>query len=219
MNLLTREPGLVVPHGAPVSTPSTGSRAEVLVIIDKETLFEDLHEASVCEWGHGEPISVAEARRIACEAGIYPVVLGGGSEVLDLGRGRRLADRSQRRVLRTLYRTCAHDGCPVPFDLCNIHHADSWIGGGATDLANLFPVCPRHHGEAHTNGWTYHLDEHRTLTIRRPDGTTTTTPHVPLSAAGGAVSPPEVVPASDGPPTGPTTGIDPPDDQQLSMLD
>ena len=208
MNLVTREPGLLADGRA----SSSGRRAEVLVIIDKDTLFDDLHENSVCEWGHGEPISVAEARRIACEAGIYPVVLGGGSEILDLGRGRRLADRNQRRTLRTVYRTCAHSCCSTPFDECAVHHADGWIGGGPTDIANLFPICPRHHGEAHTNGWTYHLDEDRTLTIRRPDGTTTSHPHRPLAGTGiGDAAEDQSSCAGDGPPPEP--------ERQLALLD
>ena len=34
-------------------------------------------------------ISAGTARRLACEAGIIPAVLGGKSQVLDLGRKRR----------------------------------------------------------------------------------------------------------------------------------
>ena len=39
----------------------------------------------MCELGNGEPIEIATARRLACEAGIYPVVLSGDSVVLGPG--------------------------------------------------------------------------------------------------------------------------------------
>jgi predicted restriction endonuclease len=41
---------------------------------------------------------------------------------------------------------------------------------GATDLANLLPLCSRHHHLVHEGGWRLSLDHERTLTIIRPDG-------------------------------------------------
>ena len=48
----------------------------------------------------GEIMTAGEARRLACTAGILPVVLGGKSEVLDLGRTRRLFSPAQRKASR-----------------------------------------------------------------------------------------------------------------------
>jgi hypothetical protein len=196
-----------------------------VVIIDADTLVHGEHDGSVCEYGSGEPLSVGDARRLACEAGLLPVVLAGRSRVLDLGRDQRLASRPQRLGLRTLYRTCAQGDCGVPFDQCQIHHTDDWLRGGPTDLANLFPICQRHHTEAHTEGWSYHLDADRTLTIRRPDGTTTVTVFTPLTTLNGSPpsdDPPSAdTPESDVPASGASgsepgsthTGTDPPDGQ------
>lgn len=36
----------------------------------------------------GSPVSPTEARRMACEVGVIPAVLGGAGQVLDLGRER-----------------------------------------------------------------------------------------------------------------------------------
>ena len=52
---------------------------------DLETLLGGIKAAKL---DTGEHISAGLARRIACEAGIIPAVLGGKSEVLDLGRSR-----------------------------------------------------------------------------------------------------------------------------------
>ncbi|WP_366519831.1 hypothetical protein [Nocardioides sp.] len=64
------------------------------------TLTGGLKAASI---DTGTRISAGQARRLACEAGIIPAVLGGKSEVLDLGRTRRLhaGPRSFRNAART----------------------------------------------------------------------------------------------------------------------
>ena len=143
--------------------------AEIAVHIDLETLVNDLAEVGVCELSDGTRMPAAVARRLACDAGLLPVVLGGDGVALDVGRSRRLATTAQRRALRAMYDTCAF-GCPVPFDRCEIHHLTPWAHGGRTDLDGLVPACTRHHHEFHERGWTAQLDEHRTLHLHRPDG-------------------------------------------------
>ena len=67
--------------------PKVGrSDATIVVTIDYDTLTGRLQKAGVLDTG--EHISAAAARRLACTARIIPVVLGGDSEVLDLGRAR-----------------------------------------------------------------------------------------------------------------------------------
>ncbi len=58
-----------------------------------ESLLEGLRAAGLCD---GTRISAGEARRLACGAGIIPVVLGGASEPLDVGRQRRFHTKAQR---------------------------------------------------------------------------------------------------------------------------
>lgn len=90
---------------------------------------------------------------------------------LDLGRTTRLANRAQRRALRGLYAGCAIPGCAVHYDRCKLHHVIWWRHGGRTDLANLLPLCSRHHTKVHQAGWQLGLGPARELTIRFPDGT------------------------------------------------
>jgi hypothetical protein len=124
-------------------------------------------------------------RRLGCDANIIPIVLGGDGVPLDIGRAERLATREQRRALRAMYRSCAHPGCTVRFEDCRIHHVQWWEHFGPTDLANLLPLCERHHHLVHEGHWTLTLKPDRTITLRRPDGTlffegtTTVRPHAP----------------------------------------
>jgi hypothetical protein len=148
-------------------------RVELLALVDLETLVNGLRDASVCELDDGTEIPVATMRRLACDAHILPVVLGGDGVVLDVGRSRRLATDDQRRALRAMYRTCGIGTCDVPFDRCEIHHVDEWDAhNGDTDLDRLIPSCSRHHHLVHEGGWQIELDRGtRELTITLPDGT------------------------------------------------
>ena len=155
----------------------TGARSrdrripEVTVLIDLDTLRHGLHDTSICESGDGQPLPPATVRRLCCEAAIVPVVLNGTGASLDVGRDQRLATRAQRRALRAMYRTCAHPGCPVRFADCDIHHVIDWDHHGPTNLANLLPLCSRHHHLVHEGGWQLSLHPDRTITLHRPDGT------------------------------------------------
>lgn len=133
--------------------PAARAGTGVMVLIDWQTMVSGLHEASVCDLSDGTPIPPAAARRLACEAGIIPVVLGGDGRPLDVGRASRLATPAQRVALRAMYRECAAQGCDRPFDWCELHHLHPWEHGGRTDLDNLVPLCSRHHHQVHAKSW------------------------------------------------------------------
>ncbi|MDF2746355.1 MAG: hypothetical protein K0S98_639 [Propionibacteriaceae bacterium] len=106
----------------------------------------------------GTRIAPSEARRLACNAGIIPAVLGGRSEPLDFGRSRRLHSGPQRVALSLVHDSCAIAGCERPFAWCEIHHPDSWADGGSTDLDNGIPLCGFHHRRAHDPRWDLSQD-------------------------------------------------------------
>lgn len=85
--------------------------------------------------------------------------------ILDAGRRTRLASDLQKHVLALRDQTCRHPGCPRPADQCDIDHALSWEAGGATDLANLGPLCGSHHPPK--------TEDHWTITESRRDGSCT----------------------------------------------
>ena len=97
----------------------------------------------------GDPITADQAHKLACEAGIIPIVLGGKSEILDLGRRRRLYDRHQRIAIRHRDQHCTSHGCDWPAAMCHVHHNTPWSRGGNTNLADGRLLCPRHHTYAH----------------------------------------------------------------------
>jgi hypothetical protein len=124
-----------------------GDATTVLVTIDYETLRSDL--AGVGLVGE-EPISAAQARRLACTAGIIPVVLGARSEVLDLGRSQRLFSPAQHKALAVRDKTCRAEGCTIPAAWCEAHHAKTpWALGGLTNIADGALLCSWHHHRAH----------------------------------------------------------------------
>jgi hypothetical protein len=102
-------------------TPKAGGvAATVTVTMSLETMLGAEAAASL---DTGDRISASEARRLACEAGIIPVVLGGKSEPLDVGRARRFHTKTQRVAIA--------------------------LRGGGTSVANGIMICPRHHSVAH----------------------------------------------------------------------
>ena len=62
------------------------------------------------------------ARRLACDARILPVVLGGAGEPLDVGRAAYIVPTGLRRALIARDRGCAFPGCDRPPHWCHAHH-------------------------------------------------------------------------------------------------
>ncbi len=105
----------------------------------------------------GGRISVAAARRMACDAGILPVVLGGSGQILDLGRQRRLFTGPLRRALMLRDGGCAFPGCDRPARWCDGHHIRHWADGGTTCLDNAVLLCGYHHRVIHHDEWTVRI--------------------------------------------------------------
>jgi hypothetical protein len=119
----------------------------------------------------GQPITPGQARRIACDATIVPVVLGSHSEPLDIGRATRVVPAGMRRALQVRDGGCRFAGCDRPGFWCDAHHLQSWAHGGPTTLKNLILLCRYHHTLLH-QGWQAHGHPNGTIRFQRPDGTT-----------------------------------------------
>jgi hypothetical protein len=152
--LIERYPADKLPH-------TGGVNATMVVLLDLDVLLGRLEKAGILDTG--EKISPALARRLACEAGIIPVVLDGDSQPLDLGRRRRLYTEYQRVAMFVRDRGCRAEGCDRTTGL-HAHHKHRWTDGGRTDLADGITLCPWHHARAHDSAYrtTYHPQGHVT---------------------------------------------------------
>ena len=120
-----------------------GDRPQVLVTFDLRTLTTGLGAGAILNCG--EAVSAGEARRLSCDAHVIPAVLGGESELLDVGRARRFFTRGIRAALVLRDRGCAFPGCDAPPAACEAHHNRPWWAGGATSLSNGVLLCAYHH--------------------------------------------------------------------------
>ncbi|WP_349901840.1 HNH endonuclease signature motif containing protein [Parafrigoribacterium humi] len=125
--------------------------ATIVVRMTLESLLSGLGEAQID--GIEQPISAKTARWLAADAQIIPAVLGGNSEVLDLGTPRRLFTRAQRIALAERDDGCAWAGCRRPPSHTEAHHLRWWSHGGATNLNNGILLCSMHHHRVHRDGW------------------------------------------------------------------
>lgn len=140
------------------ATPQTaGVNATIVVTMTLEQLLAE-HATALLD--DGSRMSAGQARRLACEAGIIPAVLGSDSQPLDLGRAARLFTKAQRVALGLRDGGCTAKGCQTSASGCHAHHDDPWSRLGLTDLANGRLLCPRHHRLAHSSRYamTVHAD-------------------------------------------------------------
>ena len=148
-------------------------KPEITLVLDTSNLGPDGRPTA--DWGIPVTIPWERIKRFCHSARIRPVVIHDGNVIdadgeLNLGRTGRLANRAQRRALHAVYATCAVPGCNVSFNHTKPHHVHWWRHGGATDLANLLPLCSQHHHCAHEGGWIFTLGPNRELTIEIPGG-------------------------------------------------
>ncbi|PRY60514.1 HNH endonuclease signature motif containing protein [Glycomyces artemisiae] len=146
---------LLAGYGAsPDAVKRHGHTATLDLMVDIETLQgKDTDRAALLE---GQPVSVAKARLLACEAGVIPSVFDYATgEAVELGRAARLPNTSLRRKLELEQpEGCAWTGCDRPVAWTEAHHLVHWADGGETNADNLILLCRFHHGRIHTAGWT-----------------------------------------------------------------
>jgi hypothetical protein len=132
----------------PKRLPAHGGDATTLIVtVALDDLRKDLGTA---ELGPADKLTADEVRRLACNAQIIPAVLGGKSEVLDLGRSSRLFKPAQRKAMIIRDRECRAEGCTIPAAWCEAHHwGKPWAKGGSTDLKDGVLLCNWHHHRAH----------------------------------------------------------------------
>ncbi|MBG6095172.1 HNH endonuclease signature motif containing protein [Nocardioides luteus] len=143
-----------------------GHGTTVFITMSVEDLRNDLGTAAL--GFDGDKIAAAEARRMACNADLVPVVLGTNSEILDFGRTARLAHPIQHRALRLRDKCCQAEDCDAPAAWTEAHHLKPWSEGGRTDLENMVLLCASDHRRIHDPNYGYErLPDGRIRFIRR----------------------------------------------------
>jgi hypothetical protein len=127
-----------------------GERPHITLTMD----FEDLRNrigAAYLELGG--VVSAGEVRLLACDAEIIPMVMKGKSEVLDVGRAKRLFTAPIRKAITQRDRGCCFPGCDRPPAWTDAHHVLSWLDGGDSCYDNGCLLCRFHHTEVHKGFW------------------------------------------------------------------
>ncbi|MBW4042001.1 MAG: DUF222 domain-containing protein [Acidobacteria bacterium] len=127
-----------------------GTAVTLLVTMTEEGLRTGLGAAAIP--GCLGEISASTARMLAAEAEIIPVVLGGQSQPLDLGTGRRFFTEAQRRAMVARDGGCAGICGGAPPSWCDAAHIRP-AGYGPTSIENGILLCWHCHQLLDQHGW------------------------------------------------------------------
>ncbi len=136
---------------SPGLQPKT-EKAQIIVTIPLAHLEEVCRGAGLTM--SGELLSAGVLRRMACDAQLIPMVLGGRGQVLDVGTADRLFTPAQRKAVWCRDQHCTFPGCSIPAQWTDVHHVEWWSRGGRTDLSNAALLCGRHHTIVHQRDLT-----------------------------------------------------------------
>ncbi|WP_309504692.1 MULTISPECIES: HNH endonuclease signature motif containing protein [Nocardioides] len=127
-----------------------GLNATLVVTITEDSLMGRVQQAGVLDTG--DRISPGMARRLLCEAGVIPVVLGGDSMPIDVGRERRFHPKYHRVAILTRDQGCRAEGCDRRLGL-HTHHETRWADGGTTTVDQGISLCSWHHARIHDSAY------------------------------------------------------------------
>ena len=140
------------------------NRTTLLLTMDLESLKAGVGAATtVGGLDAGTHLAPETVRRLACDASVIPVVLGGRGEVLDWGMERRFFTPAQIRRLWLRDGGCTYPGCDAPPQWTDAHHLLHWTDHGPSDVGNGALLCERHHTIVHTRRYAGRVvrDGHR----------------------------------------------------------
>lgn len=120
--------------------------------------------AARCETSTGVPVSGHDALRAMLSGQVRRAVIDSAGVVVDLGTRRRLFTGAARDAAQLVALSCAHPGCDIPAEMCDIDHLQRHADGGHTSQHNATPACGSHNrykehaglrSRRATNGRTY----------------------------------------------------------------
>jgi hypothetical protein len=116
----------------------------------------------------GGTLPATDLRRLACDAKNIPIVLGGDSLPLDVGRTTRTTPSWIHTALNERDKGCRHPGCDRPPAWCDAHHVTHWIDHGETNLDNLVLLCRHHHRQHHKGHFTIQALGNQQFVFNKP---------------------------------------------------
>ena len=136
-----------------LSTPVPGGK--VKRVVPKVIVYmwlKDLQDLASAHGmtSNGVDIPPAELRCLLARSRIIPMVLGGNSQPLDVGRSRRFHQGYVRMAVMARDRGCIVPDCTRAPDHSEIdHYEQPWSDGGSTSVSNGAAVCPDGHHSRH----------------------------------------------------------------------
>jgi uncharacterized protein DUF222/HNH endonuclease len=127
-----------------------GDRHQIVVHLEQDPLAPDGAMAATLD--DGTRLSGETFRRIACDAGLVPMLHGQHSQAIDVGRRTRTIPPSLRRALWSRDGGCQFPGCTNRLYV-HAHHIHHWAHGGPTNADNLVLLCSAHHRLVHEGGF------------------------------------------------------------------
>lgn len=99
---------------------------------------------------NGVDIPPGQLRQLLARANIIPIVLGGNSQVLDMGRKMRYHKGAIREAIMARDRGCIVPDCTAPPDQVETdHYLKSWSDGGETSVWSGAGLCTGDHHKRH----------------------------------------------------------------------
>lgn len=153
-------------HDALVEHASHNQTTQLNVTVGMETVLA-LAGAPAAEVEGLPPIAQRTVERLLCGCAIRRIVLDSKSNVIEVGRSRRVTSASGRRALQARQKgLCGFSGCDRPGKIP--HHIKFWSQGGTSDLDNQVLVCYFHHRLLHEGGWRMARDDDGQILVLRP---------------------------------------------------
>ncbi|WNB87166.1 DUF222 domain-containing protein [Cellulomonas sp. ATA003] len=102
------------------------------------------------QYHDGTPVPRAALDRLMCDGAFTRFLFSADSQILDVGRERRLFTPHMRAAIIARDKHCAYPGCTAPPVLCETHHVDQWARDhGTTCVTNGILLCWYHHDLIH----------------------------------------------------------------------
>ncbi len=145
-------------HGGPLdaggsSSPSKGTRAQAIVVIDAAALRRGTTEGDeLCEIEGIGPVSVEAAAELLSEASLR-YVIAEGFDIKTVTKPTRDVAACIEAALIVRDRTCGRPGCGKRLGLETDHREVDFGDKGPTELDNLVRLCPQCHALKTYGGW------------------------------------------------------------------